>query len=38
MNKEKEYSLNKLSKLAENLGQIIKLTTLYNLEQDGTLE
>jgi hypothetical protein len=26
----KEYSLNKLSKLAKDLGQIVELTTLYN--------
>jgi hypothetical protein len=38
MNRGKEYSLNKLSKLAEDLGQIVELTTLYNPEQDGTSE
>jgi hypothetical protein len=38
MDKKKEYSLNKLSELVEDLGQIVKLTTLYNLEQNGTLE
>jgi hypothetical protein len=38
MDRGKEYSLNKLSELAEDLGQIVKLTTLYNPEQDGTLE
>ena len=27
-----EYSLKKLAKLADNLGQVVKLTTLYNLE------
>ena len=32
----KEYSLKKLAKLVDNLGQIVELTTLYNLEQDGT--
>ena len=32
----KEYSLKKLARLTDNLRQIIELTTLYNLEQDGT--
>ena len=32
----KEYSPNRLAKLAKNLGQIIELTTPYNLEQDST--
>jgi hypothetical protein len=38
IDKGKEYSLNKLSELAKDLGQIVELTTLYNPEQDGTLE
>jgi hypothetical protein len=38
MDRGKEYSPNKLSELVENLGQIVKLTTLYNPEQDGTSE
>jgi len=36
MDRGKEYSLKKLAKLADNLGQVVELTTLYNLEQDGT--
>jgi hypothetical protein len=38
INKGKEYSLNKLFELTEDLGQIVELTTPYNPEQDGTLE
>ena len=34
----KEYSPTKLTDLADDLGQVVKLTTLYNPEQDGTLE
>ena len=34
----KEYSLKKLAKLADNLKQIVKLTILYNLKQDGTFK
>ena len=34
----KEYSLKKLAKLIDNLGQVIEFTTLYNLEQDGTFK
>jgi hypothetical protein len=36
MDRGKEYSLKRLAQLADNLGQIIELTTPYNLEQDGT--
>jgi hypothetical protein len=32
----KEYSLKKLAELTDNLGQVVELTILYNLEQDGT--
>ena len=38
INGGKEYSLKKLAGLANNLGQVIKLTILYNLEQDSTSE
>jgi hypothetical protein len=38
MDKKKEYSPNKLSELVKDLGQIVKLTILYNLEQNSTLE
>jgi hypothetical protein len=38
MDEGKEYSLNKLSELAKDLGQIVELTILYNPEQDSTLE
>ena len=34
----KKYSLKKLAKLTDNLGQVVKLTTPYNLEQDGTFK
>lgn len=34
----KEYSPKKLTELAEELGQIVEMTTPYNLEQDGTSE
>ena len=36
MDRGKKYSLKKLAKLANNLGQVVKLTILYNLEQNGT--
>src|SRR6202021_354505 len=36
MDRGKEYSPNRLAELAEDLGQIVELTTPYNLEQDGT--
>jgi len=32
----KEYSLKKLAKPIDNLGQVVELTILYNLEQDST--
>ena len=32
----KKYSLEKLVKFINNLEQVVKLTTLYNLKQDGT--
>ena len=32
----KEYSPKKLAELTDNLGQVVELTTPYNLEQDGT--
>jgi hypothetical protein len=32
MDRGKEYSLKKLIKLVEELRQIVKMTTLYNLE------
>jgi len=34
----KEYSPTKLTVLAEDLGQVVELTTPYNPEQDGTSE
>ena len=34
----KEYSPNKLATLAEDLGQVVELTTPYTPEQDGTSE
>ena len=34
----KEYSLKKLAELTDNLKQIVKFTTPYNLEQDGTFK
>ena len=34
----KEYSPNRLADLAEDLGQIVELTTPYNPEQDGVSE
>ena len=36
MNGGKEYSPNKLADLADDLGQVVELTTPYNPEQDGT--
>jgi len=38
MDRGKEYSLKKLAKLADNPGQVVKLTILYNLEQDSTFK
>jgi hypothetical protein len=38
MDRGKEYSPNRLAKLAKDLGQVVELTILYNLEQDGTSE
>ena len=35
MDRGKEYSLKKLAELANNLRQVVELTILYNLEQDG---
>ena len=32
----KKYSLKKLVKFVDNLGQVVEFTTPYNLEQDGT--
>ena len=32
----KKYSLKKLVKFVDNLGQVIELITPYNLEQDST--
>jgi hypothetical protein len=34
----KEYSLNKLADLADDLGQVVELTTPYSPEQDGRSE
>ena len=31
----KKYSLKELAKFINNLKQVIELTTLYNLKQDG---
>jgi hypothetical protein len=38
MDSGKEYSPTKLTVLAEDLGQVVELTTPYNPKQDGTLE
>ena len=38
MNKNKEYSPNKLANLTDDLGQVVELIILYNLEQDSTSE
>ena len=38
MNSGKKYSSKKLAELAEDLGQVIKLITFYNSEQNGILE
>ena len=38
MDRGKEYSPKRLADLTDNLGQIVELTTLYNLEQDSTSE
>ena len=34
----KKYSLKKLVKLTDNLGQVVELTTPDNLKQDGTFK
>lgn len=34
----KEYSPSKMTDMAEDLGQIVEITTPYNPEQDGTSE
>ena len=36
LNRGKEYSLKKLAKFIDNLGQAVELTILYNPEQDST--
>ena len=36
MNRDKEYSPNKLANLADDLGQVVELTILYNPKQDST--
>ena len=38
MDGSKEYSPTKLTDLADDLGQVVKLTTPYNPKQDGILE
>ena len=34
----KEYSLKKLAEFIDNLRQVVKFTTPYNLKQDGTFK